>query len=220
MIKDLVQKLEALDEPTVLFMYGDHLPSLSLAEDDLDGINLYQTEWVMWDNFGLKERKRELTAYQASTYIFNRLKLPGGLMQHFHTRYMNQSDHTDYLNKLELLEYDTLYGNRYAYNGKNPFPTMKPQMGIYEISVDHIKVIGEDVWVYGTGFNEFSVVFIDGKNVDTTYGSYTALKISLEDFASGKELHVAQVGDDHLVLSETNSLSIHEQQATTDLGKS
>ncbi len=212
MIKDLVAKLEELDEPTVLFMYGDHLPSLNLEEEDLDGINLYQTEWVMWDNFGLKVQKKDMTSYQASTYIFNRLKLPGGLMQHFHNRYMTSKDQVGYLNKLEILEYDTLYGNHYAFDGTNPFPKMETAMGIRDISLDHYKIIGDDAWIYGSGFNEFSVVYVDGKAVDTTYGSYTALKIALEDFEDGKELYVAQVGDDHLVLSVTNTIKIRKDE--------
>ena len=51
MIADLIEQIEKMGEPTVVFMYGDHLPSLNLEEEDLEGIDLYQTEWVMWDNF-------------------------------------------------------------------------------------------------------------------------------------------------------------------------
>ena len=56
MLNSLIYQIEKLDEPTVIFMYGDHLPSLSIEEDDLDGITLYQTEWAMWDNIGLSKR--------------------------------------------------------------------------------------------------------------------------------------------------------------------
>ena len=211
MIKSLIDQLEELGEPTVVFMYGDHLPSLNLQESDLEDIDLYQTEWVMWDNIGLKKEKKNMTSYQASTYIFNRLDLPGGLMQNFHNKYMNHIGLNDYLNKLELLEYDTLYGSRYAFDGENPFPRMETKMGIRDINLNKYRVIGNDVWIYGTGFNEFSEVYVDGKAVETTYTSYTTLKVSLEDFRQGKEFYIAQAGDDHLVLSTTESMSISEK---------
>ena len=55
MLRSLIYKLNQSDEPTVVFMYGDHLPSLNLEASDLQDITLYQTEWAMWDNFGLEK---------------------------------------------------------------------------------------------------------------------------------------------------------------------
>lgn len=217
MVRDLVHKLEQIGEPTVLFMYGDHLPSLNLEESDLDGINLYQTEWVMWDNIGLSVEKKDFTSYQASTYIFNRLGLPGGLMQSFHNRYMGRTDEADYLNKMEILEYDTLYGNRYAFDGENPFPVMETSMGIRKIEVLGYEIIGDTAWIYGRGFNPFSEVFIDGKQVETRFGSYTMLRVPLEQFEGGKELYVAQAGDDHLVLSVTEPFSLEREDASEEI---
>ena len=215
MVRDLVHKLEQIGEPTVLFMYGDHLPSLNLEESDLDGINLYQTEWVMWDNIGLSVEKKDFTSYQASTYIFNRLGLPGGLMQSFHNRYMGRTDEADYLNKMEILEYDTLYGNRYAFDEEDPFPVMETSMGIRKIEVLGYEIIDDTAWIYGRGFNPFSEVFIDGKQVETKFGSYTMLRVPVEQFEGGKELYVAQAGDDHLVLSVTEPISLEQEDSET-----
>lgn len=214
MVASLLYKLEKLDEPTVVFMYGDHLPSLNLEQDDLDDITLYQTEWVMWDNIGLSVENKDMTAYQASTYIFNRLGLEGGLMQNFHNQYMKSSDEEDYLHKLELLEYDTLYGNNYAYNQMNPFPQTDMQMGIRNIQVNGYALGDEQVLIHGTGFNEFSEVYVDGKSVETTYVNYETLMVSMEDFKDGKELYVAQAGDDHIVLSVTETIPIEIEDTT------
>lgn len=211
MIRNLVRKLEQLDEPTVLFMYGDHLPSLDLQESDLNGITLYQTEWVMWDNIGLKSEKKDIKSYQASTYIFNRLHLPGGLMQNFHNKYMNLADEADYLHKLNLLEYDTLYGNRYSFDGTNPFPQTKMMMGIRDIEVNGYEVKGDRVWIYGNNFNEFSKVSIDSSEIDTIYAGEQVLIVNADDFKVGAQMNVVQVGDDHIVLSKTDSLNITEQ---------
>lgn len=214
MIKDLIKKLEKLDEPTVVFMYGDHLPSLSLEEDDLSEISLYQTEWIMWDNIGLEVEKKDLMAYQASTYIFDRLGLKGGLMQNFHNKYMNSEDQEDYLNKLELLEYDTLYGNNYAFDEHNPFPQTDMKMGIRDISVRSYQIRENEVRIFGQGFNEFSVVYVDGKAIEIKQVNDLAITVPLDEFVDGKEFYVAQEGDDHVVLSVTNTVKIQQQDTS------
>lgn len=211
MIKDLIKELENLGEPTVVFMYGDHLPSLNLEEDDLREISLYQTEWIMWDNIGLEVEKKDLMAYQASTYIFNRLGLQGGLMQNFHNKYMNIENQEDYLNKLELLEYDTLYGNNYAFDGYNPFPQTDMKMGIRDIWVRDYQIRENDVRIFGKGFNEFSEVYVDGKQIEVTYINDLSITVPLDEFIGGKEFYVAQAGDDHVVLSVTNTVEIEKR---------
>lgn len=217
MVASLLYKLEKFDEPTVVFMYGDHLPSLSLQQEDLADITLYQTEWIMWDNIGLSVENKDFTSYQASAYIFNRLKLPGGLMQKFHNRYMNRADYDDYMAKLEMLEYDVLYGENYAYDRFNPFPQTDMRLGIRDISVDRYEIVGDEVFIYGTGFNEFSEVYVDDEAAETTYINYRTLLVPLSTFENGRELYVAQVGDDHIVLSITNTIAIEQEEASEEM---
>lgn len=214
MIASLIYKLEQLEEPTVVFMYGDHLPALNLEEDDLNRIGLYETEWVMWDNIGLRSERKNIAAYQASTYIFNRLDLKGGLIQSFHNRYMNTKNKEKYMDMLEMLAYDVLYGEHYAYDGENPFPSADMVMGIREITVTGYEIQEDHVLIYGNAFNEFSEVFIDGKSVETDYVNYQILRVSLEDFESGGELYIAQAGEDHVVLSVTDTIPINEEVTT------
>lgn len=216
MIASLIYKLEQLEEPTVVFMYGDHLPSLNLEESDLDGIGLYETEWVMWDNIGLEKENQDLKAYQASTYIFNRLNLKGGLAQSFHNKYMKMEDQERYMDMLEMLAYDTLYGAHYAYDGVNPFPTANMTMGLREITITDYEIQDDSVLIYGSAFNEFSEVHIDGKSVETQYVNYQTLKVSLEDFETGSELYIAQAGEDHVVLSVTDSIPINGESSTEE----
>jgi hypothetical protein len=215
MVRDLIKELEDFDEPTVVFMYGDHLPSLSLKDTDLRTINLYQTEWILWDNIGLKVEHKDITAYQASTYIFNRLKLDGGLMQHFHNEYMDSADYEDYLNKLEMLEYDTLYGEDYAFDGVNPFPKTNMTMGLRDIVVEGYEDGIKYISIKGKGFNEFSIVNVDGKEVDTKYYNYQTLMIPAGSLDDAKEITVSQVGDDHIVLSTSKPYKI-ERESTEE----
>lgn len=217
-LADFLEQLEKLEEPTVVFMYGDHLPSLNLEEDDLEDITLYETEWVMWDNFGLEKKDQDLYAYQASTYIFNRLGFDGGLMQNFHNKYMFSKDKDYYLDCMEMIQYDTLYGSNYAFDGKTTFPSIDMKLGIRDILVERCEVWGDKVRIYGEGFNEFSFVLIDGKKVHTKWLNYRTLEISLEDFKKGEEVCVTQIGDDGIELCYTNTLYINDAatEATTE----
>lgn len=214
MIRDLLEELEKLDEPTVVFMYGDHLPSLNLQEEDLSEISLYQTEWIMWDNMRLDVEKKDLKAYQASTYIFERLGIQGGLMQNFHKKYMNGENEEDYLDKMELLEYDTLYGKNYAFDGQNPFLKTDMKLGIRDIQVRSYQIRENEVRIFGEGFNEFSEVYVDGKKIDKIAINPLAITVSLDDFIDGNEFYIAQEGDDHIVLSMTDPLEIKQQESS------
>ena len=63
-VGELVEALSSYPEDVVLVMYGDHLPTMGLTVEDLDNKYLFQTEYVMWDNFGMKKKDENLAAYQ------------------------------------------------------------------------------------------------------------------------------------------------------------
>ena len=53
-------------------------------------------------------------------------------------------------------------------------------------------------------------MYIDGKSVDTTWQGSRILTVPMEEVKDGEELYVAQAGDDHVVLSVTNTVSIKD----------
>ena len=55
--KSLQTGFEDYPEDVVLVMYGDHLPTMGLTVEDVDNKYLFQTQYVMWDNFGLEKRR-------------------------------------------------------------------------------------------------------------------------------------------------------------------
>ena len=83
-IGDLVEMLEQRGEPTVLFLYGDHLPTMGLESKDLTGRYLYNTNYVMWDNIGLKEVDKNIASYQAMAEVFDRLDIHSGTIFNYH----------------------------------------------------------------------------------------------------------------------------------------
>ena len=58
-VKELTDALADYPEDVVLVMYGDHLPTMGLTVEDLKNKYLFQTEYVMWDNFGMEKKEGE-----------------------------------------------------------------------------------------------------------------------------------------------------------------
>ena len=77
-VKELTDRLADYPEDVVLVMYGDHLPTMGLTVEDVENKYLFQTEYVMWDNFGLKKKKENLAAYQMAAEVMDRVGIHEG----------------------------------------------------------------------------------------------------------------------------------------------
>lgn len=55
-VAQLIEAVEARNEPSVVVFYGDHLPTLGLEAKDLKSKYLYNTNYVIWDNIGLQKK--------------------------------------------------------------------------------------------------------------------------------------------------------------------
>ena len=71
-VKELTDALADYPEDVILVMYGDHLPTMGLTVEDLKNKYLFQTEYVMWDNFGMEKKKVNLSAYQMAAEVMDR----------------------------------------------------------------------------------------------------------------------------------------------------
>ena len=70
-IGDLIDAIEEADEPTVMIIYGDHIPALDVKEENYKLDNLYQTRYVIWDNIGLEKKDRDITSYQSGAMLLS-----------------------------------------------------------------------------------------------------------------------------------------------------
>lgn len=209
MIRTLIDQIEESGEPTVLLMYGDHLPTIGLSEKRLDNANMYQTEYLMWDNIGLEQQDEDLYSYQLSTKLFQALELPLGIMQEYHVEYEGKEE---YLTDMEILEYDLLYGNQYTYsNGMTAYEPSDMQLGIDTIRIESITK-AEDTektyYINGKNFNEYTLVFINDKRINTEVVSESKLKITDISLNNGDRVTTAQVGADHIPLGYSNELLV------------
>lgn len=226
-IRKLINALEQRGEDCVLVMYGDHLPTMELTEEDLENGNLYQTRYVMWNNLGLPKMDRDVEAYQLTAWVLEQLDYHVGTMIRYHQKYLahgedegrstEKQEYVDcgaekeeqaYLDNMKVLEYDILYGDREIYGGEAPYEATSLQMGTLPITLDKAILSGGVLKLYGTNFNEYSKLFIDGEQADSTYVS--AGLLTYEDDEFGFEDHVLtvqQVGKDKVALGSTKGLT-------------
>ena len=97
-----------------------------------------------------------------------------------------------------------LYGEHYIYGGKNPYEATDLQMGVKKIKIDEIVEIGDNYYIKGQNFTEYSKVSLDGEILDTVYLGPTILalkdKVDPEDVSRMK---VSQVEKNSEILSTT-----------------
>ena len=191
-VKELTDRLADYPEDVVVVMYGDHLPTMGLTVEDVDNKYLFQTEYVMWDNFGLKKKKENLAAYQMAAEVMDRVGIHEGNIFKYHQARRNTKN---YQVDLETLQYDLLYGKQYTYDEKNPFERTKMHMGIYDTTLESIQVVSETdhtYYIQGTNFTPSSQVKINGEWYDTVYVNPTKLIITGKELDDFDRLSVVQ----------------------------
>lgn len=184
-VKELVETLADYPEDVVLVMYGDHLPTMGLTVEELENKYLFQTEYVIWDNFGLEKKDENLAAYQMAAEVMDRVGIHNGTIFRYHQARRNTRN---YQVDLETLQYDLLYGEHYAYDGESPYKRTKMRMGLYDVTLDSIQLISSidhTYYIHGTNFTPSSEIKLNGEWYETTYVNPTTLVITgteLNDF--------------------------------------
>lgn len=200
-VKNLTDTLKQYDEDVILVMYGDHLPALDMTEEEMKNNDLFATQYIIWDNMGLKKEDGDFTSYQIGVEALERGDLHNGLLVEYHQRYKNSDM---YLQNLQSLGYDMLYGDRYIYGGKSPFKATKLKMGIKDIKVEEIVQIGSDYYIKGQNFTEYSKISLDGEVLDTIYLGPTILGLKEEvDPDDVSKMKISQVEKNKEILSTT-----------------
>ena len=192
-IGDLIKRLEESGEPTVMLIYGDHIPALDVNEKDYKQKDLYTTRYVIWDNIGLPKEDRNIHSYQSGAFLLKSAGLANeGIL--FDYQQSNSPKDPAYLRDMESIAYDMLYGKRYAYGEKNPYKAADMQMGHKIISIKDIMKIGNRYYIRGNNFTERSIISLDGKKLSTVYLSPTLLALAEElDTNDVGRLSVSQV---------------------------
>lgn len=201
MIEDLIKKLDESGEEYVLVLYGDHLPTLDITEEQIPKSTLFQTEYILVNNIGLDIPDEDIYSYQLSTKLLSALNIEPGYAQKIQEYY--KADQEVMEDKLCLLAYDMLYGKCYMYDGESPVVESEMRYGVDPISISRVDNVEEHMVIKGENFNLFSVVYENGESIDTVYVDRQTLLIQDKMAKAGDVFEVKQVDESHHVKSST-----------------
>lgn len=205
-IGEIISYLKTFDEPTAVLFYGDHFPTIYLEEDKLLEGSKYQTDWAIWANYDLKGENKNLNSYQLMSHFLSILGSNLGT-----TTKLHQMCDTieNYQNKLEMLEYDVLYGDRITYNGVSPYSFTDIEMGVYDIYVTSLEYNENNLLVSGNRFNEYTKIKLDGKTKETVYVDEHSIMVENIDINDFETLQIAQITHDRTELRTSAEYEIN-----------
>lgn len=210
-VGQLVRRLAQRDEKTILVMYGDHLPGFTFTDENLVSGDIYKSQYIIWSNFEAGFADEDLEAFQLSSHILEQLEVHTGVVNSYHQKY---KDKEDYLEKLTLLEYDILYGEKKVYDYQDIYEATKMRMGLREIEIKKVYNYNERACVEGTDFNKYSFVVINGKEHDTICINPHTLVVPRVQLADGDVIEVVQHGSDGIILSTTSEFVYQTSDGT------
>lgn len=227
-IGDLIEMLSQREEKTMVVMFGDHLPTMGLTEEDMATGSLFQTKYITWNNFGLEKQDADITSYQLMAEILDQLDIHTGTMFQYHQERGTYASEEEYTDGMEMLQYDILYGKHYVYGGENPYPATDLVMGTQDVVISDVGEDDEYYYIYGENFTKWSKVYVDDKKISTKYLSGCQLAIDRDELEEGSNiLTVKQVGSSdtifrtsgefvYEVLPETESASGLSHETETE----
>ncbi|MCR5055361.1 MAG: LTA synthase family protein [Clostridia bacterium] len=168
-IKDIVDMLEARDEPTVLVMYADHLPGIAKELCELSVEDAFRTRYYIWtnlDKFGIEfeRQEKDLPLYKLSTLVLDRIGLDGDFINKFHEVYADKTEE-EYAEASKIVDYKLAYESGDIYDDGVPlvfgFDTPKI-IGVTEEGSEN----NTSFYVYrvkAEGVTDNTVITINGK---------------------------------------------------------
>jgi phosphoglycerol transferase MdoB-like AlkP superfamily enzyme len=216
-IADLIAAVDARGEDTVIVMFGDHLPTMGLENEDMLSGDIYKTKYITWNNMNLPKEDADLYAYQLLASVTDSVGIHEGTVLGFHQT-QNYEVSEEYEAELENLQYDILYGNRYCYNGADAYPATDIVMGIDDVTIKAVRSSydGSRIYINGSGFTKWSKVYINGEKVSATYVSGNQLTISPSKIADGDTVQICQVGSNNTVFRSSQEWIYEDPNAEVD----
>lgn len=191
-IGELIEFLSKKSEDTILVAYGDHFPSLEFKDSELDGRTIYQTDYFIWNNMGLEFEDKDMPAYQLNSTVLESINVKDGVINSCHQTYKDSEQYEYYLT---ALEYDILYGKKYAYDGKDPYTVSKLNSQTLQQALRITDVLEKDAEkglyvVLGNGFSKDTLVRVNGMIVPTEYLNSYTLQFKWKKYKPGQKVCV------------------------------
>ena len=119
-------------------------------------------------------------------------------------------DFQEYIDGIELLQYDILYGSRFCYYGEHKYPATEIVMGIDDVVIADMYLspdIENRVVLKGEGFTMWSRVYVNGEKVGTEYVSGNEIMISTTRIEDGDTVVVNQNGSKNTIFRSSNEFT-------------
>lgn len=209
-IQNLITELDKRDEDTIVVMFGDHLPTMGLTNEDTVPGDIYKTKYQTWNNMGLEKQDADLYAYQLLASVTDSVGIHEGTIWKYHQNELANNeaklDRDAYLNGLENLQYDLLYGDRFAYNGEDLYPATEIVMGIDEVEIEKAQrfEISNALMLTGSSFTPWTRVYVNDSRVDSVLVDGKHMRISLDDVEDGDVIQMKVLGSSNSVFRVSN----------------
>ncbi|MHB8124291.1 MAG: LTA synthase family protein [Desulfitobacteriaceae bacterium] len=242
-LKLLIEGLEQLSEPSLVVFFGDHLPMLgtnfnvyqeaNFFQDESfyqDYLNKYSVPFIVWDNFSNSKEVLRLSSNFLGPYVLERAKKEGSPLtdflysltqngssvvsseQHLRSENISQKEISQY----QLLQYDFLLGNEYAYQFK---PENKPQANNNYVLGDGraiiVNVTPPDpliIEIQGENFLQNDIIYVNGQPVKTDFNNPTYLTANIpkrfNDKSATLEIQVKLKDSMGNIISESNTFKL------------
>lgn len=210
-LRDFMEEMKNFPEPVICVFYGDHLPALDWDPSCIDSGNLFETQYFIWSNYGREFEAPDIQAYRLTANLLQQLGIDDGVIFRYHQQTPLNDEGVGYLTELEILEYDMLYGELEVFKGEYPFEPTVVEMGIEDITIEHVEMKYGRLLVKGEGFNEFSTIVIDDEQIPTAYIDENTVAAVLDALPEDAAfVAVAQVTTENVELTRTASYPVTE----------
>lgn len=198
-IGDLITAVNARGEDTIIVFFGDHLPTMGLADEDMKSGSIFKTKYITWNNMGLAKQDADLTSYQLLAQVTGQVGIHEGTILRYH---QTQANSETYLSGLENLQYDLLYGKRYAYNGEDLYPATDLVMDVEDVTISSVRknTYSDTLTVYGSNFTKNTKIFVNGTKVSTKYLTPTMISTAISNVKDGDVITVNILGSKSILL--------------------
>lgn len=209
-IGNLTNALSQRDEKTIVVFFGDHLPTMGLTDEDMVSGDIFKTKYMTWNNFDLPKQDKDCTSYELLANITNQLNIHAGTMFSY---IQSQEGSASYSDNLEQLQYDLLYGERYAYDGVEKYPATELAMGVDEVVLNGtMKSDNGKLCIYGSNFTPWTRIYVNGERVTTSFLATSILKIDQEDIEDG-DILTANIVSGSTIFRSSNELVYEDPDA-------
>lgn len=201
----LIEDINKSKEPTVLVLYGDHLPALDIITRNQAGVDKFESMFVVVNNIGKKkvEIPKDFQAYQLSTLALETAKQPYGPMNLIHAYLKNDKD---YQKDLELVQYDILFGKKYFLK-KDEMPFKKKmEVNSEDLKIKKVEQRNGEFFILGEGFNRNTEVYINGKKVESDYYDDKTLRLYDNYYSGEKEIVLKLVDNNGNTIQQTKKI--------------